>query len=114
LRAIAERARLEQVLVNLLQNAVEALEGVRDPRVVIDIRAMGGEVAIEISDNGPGIAAQTLEALFTPFATSKPNGLGLGLVISRDIIAEFGGRLEHVMREQPGASFVLTLRRADD
>lgn len=114
LRVIAERVRLEQVLVNLLQNAVDALEGVRDPRIVIDVRTTGGEVAIEICDNGPGVAVQTLEALFTPFATSKPNGLGLGLVISRDIIAEFGGRLEHVERERPGASFLLTLRRADD
>jgi two-component system C4-dicarboxylate transport sensor histidine kinase DctB len=114
LRVIAERARLEQVLVNLLQNAVEALEGIRDPRITIDVRSANGEVAIDISDNGPGVAAQTLEALFTPFATSKPNGLGLGLVISRDIVAEFGGRLEHVKRALPGASFVLTLRRADD
>lgn len=114
LRVIAERARLEQVLVNLLQNAVDALEHIRDPRIIIDVRAADGEISIEISDNGPGIAAETLETLFTPFATSKPNGLGLGLVISRDIIAEFGGRLEHVRREQPGANFLLTLRRAYD
>lgn len=114
LHVIAERARLEQVLVNLLQNAADALDGAPEPKVTIDVRAGDGEVAIEIADNGPGIAPETLQALFTPFATSKPNGLGLGLVISRDIVAELGGRLEHVAQAQAGASFVLTLRRADD
>jgi two-component system C4-dicarboxylate transport sensor histidine kinase DctB len=113
-RVIAERARMEQVLVNLLQNAADALEGIREPKIVIDVRADAGEVGIEITDNGPGVAATTLEALFTPFATTKPNGLGLGLIISRDILAEYGGRLEHVRQAQSGASFLLTLRRADD
>lgn len=114
LLVIAERARLEQVLVNLLQNAADALDGVSEPKVTVDLRASATEVAITITDNGPGIAPPTLQALFTPFATSKPNGLGLGLVISRDIVAEFGGRLEHVEQAQAGACFVLTLRRADD
>jgi two-component system C4-dicarboxylate transport sensor histidine kinase DctB len=114
-RVIAERARLEQVLVNLLQNAADALDGIREPKIVIDVRAEAGEVGIEIADNGPGVASQTLEALFTPFATTKPNGLGLGLVISRDILAEYGGRLEHIKQAQSGgASFLLTLRHADD
>jgi two-component system C4-dicarboxylate transport sensor histidine kinase DctB len=113
-KVIAERARLEQVLVNLLQNAADALEGVREPRVFINLRHYEDEVQIEVSDNGPGVSAEALEALFTPFATSKPNGLGLGLVISRDIAAEFGGRLEYLRRAGPGASFVLTLRRAHD
>jgi two-component system C4-dicarboxylate transport sensor histidine kinase DctB len=112
IKAIAERARLEQVLVNLLQNAADALEGVREPRVNIDVRSDADEVCIQISDNGPGVSAEALEALFTPFATSKPNGLGLGLVISRDIAAEFGGRLEYLRHPGPGASFVLTLRCA--
>jgi two-component system, NtrC family, C4-dicarboxylate transport sensor histidine kinase DctB len=111
-KVVAERARLEQVLVNLLQNAADALDGVREPRVKIDVRSDADEVGIEISDNGPGVSAAALEALFTPFATSKPNGLGLGLVISRDIAAEFGGRLEYLRHAGPGASFVLTLRRA--
>lgn len=110
----AERARLEQVLVNLLQNAADALDGAREPKVTIEVRATLHEVVIQITDNGPGIDPQALQALFTPFATTKPKGLGLGLVISRDIIAEFGGRLEHAERAQAGASFVLTLRRADD
>ncbi|WP_206606568.1 sensor histidine kinase [Steroidobacter cummioxidans] len=111
-RVIAERARLEQVLVNLLQNAADALDGVREPRITIDVHSDADEVQVEISDNGPGISAATLEELFTPFVTSKPNGLGLGLVISRDIAVEFGGRLEYLRRPGPGATFVLALRRA--
>jgi two-component system C4-dicarboxylate transport sensor histidine kinase DctB len=112
IKVIAERARLEQVLVNLLQNAADALDGAREPRVAINVRHQAEEVHIEISDNGPGVSAEALEALFTPFATHKPNGLGLGLVISRDIATEFGGRLEYLRRTGPGASFVLALRRA--
>lgn len=111
-QVIAERARLEQVLVNLLQNAADALDGVREPRIAIDVLSETDEVHVEISDNGPGLSAEALEALFTPFATSKPNGLGLGLVISRDIAVEFGGRLEYRRRPGPGATFVLALRRA--
>ncbi|MDY6947756.1 MAG: ATP-binding protein [Pseudomonadota bacterium] len=111
-RVIAERARLEQVLVNLLQNAADALDGVGEPRIAIDVHSDAAEVHVEISDNGPGLSADALEALFTPFATSKPNGLGLGLVISRDIAVEFGGRLEYSRRPGPGATFVLALRRA--
>jgi two-component system C4-dicarboxylate transport sensor histidine kinase DctB len=111
---IAERARLEQVLVNLVQNAADALEGIREPQIIINVRCSRDDVQIEVSDNGPGVSAETLEALFTPFATSKPNGLGLGLVISRDIAAEFGGRLEYLRRDGPGASFVLSLRCAHD
>lgn len=111
-QVIAERARLEQVLVNLLQNAADALDGVREPRIAIDVHSDAEEVHVEISDNGPGLSADALEALFTPFATSKPNGLGLGLVISRDIAVEFGGRLEYLRRPGPGATFVLALRRA--
>jgi two-component system C4-dicarboxylate transport sensor histidine kinase DctB len=113
-RVIAERARLEQVLVNLVQNAADALEGIREPQIIINVRCSRDDVQIEVSDNGPGVSAETLEALFTPFATSKPNGLGLGLVISRDIAAEFGGRLEYLRRDGPGASFVLSLRCAHD
>lgn len=111
-QVIAERARLEQVLVNLLQNAADALDGVREPRIAIDVHNETDEVHVEISDNGPGLSPEALEALFTPFATSKPNGLGLGLVISRDIAVEFGGRLEYQRRPGPGATFVLALRRA--
>ena len=113
----AQRLRLEQVLVNLLQNAAEALAGTPDPRVRIAVSHRDGEVVVEVSDNGPGVSEAMAQGLFTPFSTDKPQGLGLGLVISRDIVREFGGVLEHASgpdspRPHRGAVFRLTLKAA--
>lgn len=107
----AERWRLEQVLVNLLQNAVEALAGRDDARIRIAARAEGASVILRVADNGPGLAPPVLENLFLPFTTTKPDGLGLGLVISHDIVAEFGGTL--TARNDCGAVFTLILPRLD-
>src|SRR5690606_29835626 len=89
----ADRIRLEQVLVNLLQNAMEALEGVSDGRVIVALQDLGATVQLYVTDNGPGLSTDARARLFTPFYTTKPEGLGLGLVICRDIVAEFGGDL---------------------
>ena len=110
LLVMAERFRLEQVLVNLLQNAIEALEKVDDPEITIQIVSHRTQGRVVIADNGPGVSPQAARTLFTPFATTKPRGLGLGLVISRDIIAEFGGELS--LEPGPGARFVITLSKA--
>ena len=109
-QVMAERFRLEQVLVNLLQNALEALEGAADPEIAVQVTARRAQVRILIADNGPGVAPRAAKTLFTPFATTKPRGLGLGLVISRDIVAEFGGELS--LEPGPGARFVITLSKA--
>lgn len=106
----AERVRLEQVLINLLQNAIEALEGCSDPRVVIVVRD-APVVAIEVHDNGPGVSPEVADSLFTPFITGRPDGLGLGLGIARDIAREFGGELVTIPSSLGGAAFQLTLRR---
>ena len=110
-RVMAERFRLEQVLVNLLQNAVEALDGAPDPEIRIRVTLRRAQVRILVADNGPGVAPEAARTLFTPFATTKPRGLGLGLVISRDIVAEFGGELS--LEAGPGgARFVISLSKA--
>jgi two-component system C4-dicarboxylate transport sensor histidine kinase DctB len=111
LKVIAEPTRLEQVLVNLLQNAIEALDGCAAPTIRLQVEADEGEVRVVISDNGPGLEPKMAAELFTPFATTKPNGLGLGLVISRDIMREFGGDLRAESGEG-GAAFVMHLRRS--
>ena len=87
------RIRLEQVLINLLQNAFEAIGDKKaDGRVEVRFEVTGEAVAVTVSDNGPGIAPEILQSLFTqPFNTSKESGLGLGLVISKDIVADYGG-----------------------
>ena len=90
---LADRIRLEQVLVNLLQNALDALGGQPGGRITLALRDQGERVQLYFHDNGPGLSAEALAGLFTPFHTTKPEGLGLGLVISRDIVAEFGGEL---------------------
>ncbi|MGH6634293.1 MAG: sensor histidine kinase, partial [Sphingopyxis sp.] len=107
----ADRVRLEQVLVNLLQNAVDAVHGEKNARITL--HAYGSDpVHIDVCDNGPGVPAELLPQLFTPFVTGRPDGLGLGLAIASDIMAEFGGTLTLVPSPLGGAGFRLTLRPA--
>jgi two-component system C4-dicarboxylate transport sensor histidine kinase DctB len=106
--------RLEQVLINLLGNALDATAGLRPPRITVEIVASEASLSIAVGDNGPGIPDDVLPRLFEPFFTTKEmgQGLGLGLAISSSIARDCGGSL--VARNAPhgGASFVLTLRRA--
>lgn len=106
-----ERVRFEQVLVNLMRNALEAMEGSPDPVLTLTLIEHGDMVTILIADNGPGIAPDLAERLFTPFATTRPAGLGLGLVIARDIVEELGGTLQ-LRPGRGGATFAVTLPRA--
>ncbi|WP_412178422.1 sensor histidine kinase [Rhizobium sp. PL01] len=106
------RIRLEQVLINLLQNAFEAIgDGKADGRVEVRFEVIGETVAISVTDNGPGISPEILQNLFTPFNTSKESGLGLGLVISKDIAADYGGRIE-VSSSDAGTRFTVHLKKA--
>ncbi|KQR69053.1 ATP-binding protein [Rhizobium sp. Leaf341] len=111
LLVLGDRVRLEQVLINLLQNALEALSGRPDARVDVVIAVAGDDVALHVRDNGPGIPSAIMKALFTPFNTSKEQGLGLGLVISRDILADYGGTIA-VESSDAGAHFIIHLKRA--
>lgn len=105
------RVRLEQVLVNLLQNAIEAMEGQPEPHLGVTLDEQTDTVRLLVRDNGPGIAPEVADRLFTPFATSRPSGLGLGLVIAKDIAEDFGGTLR-LLPSDKGACFEITLRRA--
>lgn len=107
----AERNRLEQVVLNLLQNAIEALDGVADPAIDLGVQVKGKHVTIHVADNGPGVTPTVRQRLFTPFTTDKPDGLGLGLVISRDIVAAFGGELV-LEPSAAGARFTIRLAKA--
>ncbi len=107
----ADRVRLEQVLVNLLQNAAEALQNVDTPR--IELRAHGADpVFVDICDNGPGVPAALAPQLFTPFVTGRPDGLGLGLAIAGTIMDDFGGSLSLIPSPLGGAGFRLELKAA--
>ena len=106
---MADKIRLEQVLINLIQNAIDATAGTTDARIALSV-ATGDGVTITVADNGPGIPADIADAVFTPFVTGKPSGLGLGLGIARDIVRDFGGRLEVIESPLGGAAFAIHLR----
>jgi two-component system, NtrC family, C4-dicarboxylate transport sensor histidine kinase DctB len=111
LTVIADRMRLEQIFINILQNAVDALAGCDDPHIAFTVES-NSHVHVTIADNGPGIAPELSDRLFTPFVTGKRDGLGLGLGIARDIAREFGGELDLVPSPLGGAAFRITLRHA--
>lgn len=111
LMVAADRVRTEQILINLLQNAADAVTDVGDPHIDIAISTSGKYVEIHISDNGPGVGAKFRGKLFSPFFTRKSEGLGLGLVISRDLAREVGGDLSYVPGPG-GAVFAIKMIRA--
>ncbi|MDR0577191.1 MAG: GHKL domain-containing protein [Candidatus Accumulibacter sp.] len=114
LRVIADPQRLEQVFVNLLLNALDAVSGTAARCVSVAAARSGGRVRIAVRDSGPGIAEAALPRLFEPFFTTKEagQGLGLGLAISRMIAAELGGDLEARNHEDGGAEFTVILEAA--
>ncbi|NVO25030.1 sensor histidine kinase [Donghicola mangrovi] len=113
LRVRAETVRLEQVLVNLIQNAREALTDTPDPCITLTHRIEGGRLILRLSDNGPGLPLEVANAPFTPFQTTKPQGLGLGLVICETIMRDFGGALQ-VEPAAVGTTFRLNLNLWSD
>jgi two-component system sensor kinase FixL len=109
-----DRAQLQQVIVNLVRNAVEALAEDKHPentrQVSLHTRlAPQGEVEIAVCDNGPGLSRAVSARLFDPFCSTKPNGTGLGLAISRTIIKSHQGSLEHRPNSPRGACFIVRL-----
>lgn len=107
-----EAVQIQQVVVNLLRNALEVLQSRSDGRIVVETQAQAAHVAMIVRDNGPGIPAAAMDSLFRPFASSRPAGLGLGLAISRTIARNHGGDLtvEPGGRGR-GAAFTLLLPR---
>ncbi|ACL55177.1 sensor histidine kinase [Methylobacterium nodulans] len=108
---LGDGARLEQVVVNLLQNALDAVAGRPDPRVTVRAAALGDRALLEVGDNGPGIPDSVRAQVFDPFFTTKAEGLGLGLAISRGIVEECGGTLAVATGEAGGAVFRVDLAR---
>jgi two-component system C4-dicarboxylate transport sensor histidine kinase DctB len=112
IRVLGNRLRLEQVVINLMQNALEAIETEPDGRVHAFATVSDERVTLVVEDNGPGIAPEVLDQLFTPFNSSKEAGLGLGLVIAKDIVSDYGGRIS-VDSSPAGTRFSVDLKRAD-
>jgi len=103
--------RLEQVLVNLVGNALDALAGRADPQLTLRARVQANMVHLTVQDNGPGLSEEAFSRLFEPFFTTKPagQGLGLGLTLSAGILGEYGGSLSAINHPDGGACFTLAL-----
>lgn len=107
----ANPALLEQVLVNLIANAIDALAGCSTRRIQVRAAMVDDHIELAVTDSGRGIAPEMLPRLFEAFATSKPRGagLGLGLMISQRITHDFGGRIRAFNNPEGGATFVVEL-----
>lgn len=112
--ALGDRAKIKQVLLNLINNAVEAVSGVEHGgRIGVTVgRGRADKVAVTVSDNGPGISDDLLDQVFMPFFTSKPAGTGLGLSIVERLIAAHGGEVTLHTNAGGGVDATFTLREA--
>lgn len=113
--ALCDANRLEQVMVNLIANALDAIEGIATPMLRLRGRREATRVIVEVHDNGPGLPEDVREHLFEPFFTTKESnrGLGLGLAISLEIVHHFSGTLSGANHPEGGAVFTVALPAAD-
>jgi len=108
---LADKVQIQQVLLNLLRNAVEAMESSQRRELVISTSSeRDGMIAISVADTGPGIAPEIMSQLFQPFVTNKPHGMGVGLSISRTIVEAHGGQIGVEPNPGGGTIFRFTLR----
>ena len=111
-----DRVQTQQVLVNLLVNAIEAMDQIDPAQRVITIttRAQSEFIEVSVSDVGPGFPQDSERNYFDAFVSTKNDGMGMGLAISKTIVESFGGQLSVVTNPQGGATFIFTLPRAED
>ena len=108
----ADRVQLQQVLMNLMLNGIEAMKETGGVLTVKTGRSEGGQVLISVSDTGVGLPAERADEIFNAFFTTKPQGSGMGLAISRSIVESHGGRLWATSHDGRGATFHFTLPTA--
>lgn len=111
LHVMCDPAQLQQVLLNLVKNAIDAMEAQADPikRLRVMTRHHENSILLQLDDSGPGIPDETRDQIFDPFFTTKPNGMGLGLSICRQIIEAHGGSLILAKSDHFGTSFQIKL-----
>jgi two-component system sensor kinase FixL len=108
----ADPVQIQQVLINLVRNAIEAMEGGRERRVKVSARRRGGFVQVCVADSGPGISDEALDSLFEPFVSTKADGMGVGLSICRTIVEAHQGRIFARNAEEGGAMLCFTVPAA--
>lgn len=104
-----DKVQIQQVVINLIRNAVDAMDGVKHRKLSLTTARDGGKLRISIADTGPGVSDEVADRLFMPFVTTKTDGMGVGLSISRTIVESHGGMLWFENNAGTGATFHLTL-----
>ena len=109
---LADKEQISHVFVNIIRNALQALDGQKDGDIIVTLNPLYSEQEMEItiSDNGPGIPAEIQEKIFRPNFTTKSNGNGLGLAISKHIVEGSGGRIDFATSDK-GTTFYIYLRK---
>jgi two-component system, LuxR family, sensor kinase FixL len=110
---LADKVQIQQVLLNLIRNAIEAMDQTARRELTVSTRVSGQSmIEVVVADTGPGISAEVASQLFQPFVTTKPQGMGVGLSISRTIVEAHGGQISAEPNPEGGAIFKFTLRVA--
>jgi two-component system sensor kinase FixL len=110
-RVLVDKVQIQQVLLNLLRNAIEAMQSSERPELIVSTMPVADDmIAVSVSDNGPGIEPEVLSKLFQPFVSTKRQGMGIGLSICRTIINSHGGQIAAEPNPDGGAIFRFTLR----
>jgi two-component system, NtrC family, nitrogen regulation sensor histidine kinase NtrY len=104
----ADPELLDQALINLMRNAIEALRDTQEGTITLAAAASSGGVAIKVTDNGPGIPPEQREKVFVPFFTTKRQGSGVGLTLARQIMTVHGGTV--TLSDTPGGGTIVTLK----
>jgi len=114
-RIVADRVQLQQVLMNLMLNGIEAMHETKSvgQLTIRSLRGDGGQLLISVSDEGMGLPPDRADQIFSAFFSTKAQGTGMGLSISRSIIESHGGRLWATANSGPGATFSFTLPIAE-
>ena len=109
LRIMADEAQLKQVFINLMKNATEAMAYVKEPLIGVSVKRILHRVSIEIHNTGPAIPPEVMEKIFVPFYSTKPEGSGIGLSLSRQIVSNHGGQIGVESLEGKGTTFKVML-----
>ena len=111
-QTLGDQAQLEQVFLNLVMNAIEAMKSSKSDHRVLELKTSvneGHEVLVTVADNGPGVGAENLDKIFDAFFTTKPDGMGMGLSICKTIIESHEGSLTAIPNKPHGMEFRVVL-----